>query len=119
MADRVNASMDRVKIAARNPLVDLVSACSPQELPSSHDTVLPIGQLRYPRIEMPRVWSKGIFFSTTEEKTPFDPNRGMAVSRHAADGGGRPRARGASKVTFAQQKRLQPAVAASGFDPFK
>jgi hypothetical protein len=103
--------MDWVKRPALKPALDRSAADSGRnKLPPLHNPVLPIGQVRDRTI--------------ARSRAPFPTYTVVngALAGHAVDPAERRRACGAHFAptpSRGSQKRPQPAVAASGFDPFK
>jgi len=108
--------------ASQPPLDRSPADAQPIELPSADDTVLPLREVCNPAIDSNR--SIFAFASGLTRRSAFDTHRvlnALLVS-HAAEIAGAVRTRGTQFVSDAsreRQKRPQPAVAASGFDPFK
>ncbi|HET9185104.1 MAG TPA: hypothetical protein VFN82_03080 [Solirubrobacterales bacterium] len=117
MADGVNAAVERVDTPAPQPFVDLPSAePQPQELATTDHPVLPRRQPRHRDI---RVSNR-----PPATRDAFAPNIvvNASLARHGLEAGGSRRTCGARFVpnpSRGKEKGPQPAVAASGFDPFK
>ena len=118
MAHGIDPSLHRMKATANNASVNHPFAHPHrQQLPPRNEPALTLGQLRDPAV--PRLRCR---FPTCEVV-----NCGFA--RHALESDSEMRTRGAHRVAEASratdvfrkphEKRLQPAVAASSFDPFK
>jgi hypothetical protein len=126
MADRVNAAMEGVELPAREPPLDgSFPHTARSKLPPRYHSILSTGELRKQRIDSTAILTARVASTALMTKAAFASYaRGnAALVRHAAEGDGTKRtcgARFAPKARRSRRKtRLQPAVAASGFDPFK
>lgn len=115
MVHRVDAAMDYVQGSATQPSLDSAPT-NPElgELSSRHDPVLPPGDLSDDGIQ-------GRPISSPAFAIAWMGNAVIVVGPplHLPNADRDERTRGARNVPIAQQKRLQPAGTASGFDPLK
>jgi hypothetical protein len=123
MSDCICALVKAAKQAALQPALHLPSPNSQlSELPPANDTVLTFREISDPLIDPERRNTANARCRVT--RSAFDTHTVLnaLLVAHAPDGSERVRTRGADFVPIPStgtKKRLQPAVAASGFDPFK
>jgi hypothetical protein len=103
---------------AMKPSSDLIAGHPPiRELPASDHTMLPLGQHRDHEIRGQRRIrvTLGVYIAPNVARVKASGGPWL----HEANAAGPRRVDGALGHAFAQQKRLQPAGTASGFDPLK
>lgn len=124
----VNALVKPVQYAARNPALDRIAPNpGPIQLPSPDHPMLRFGDLPNRVIDPRRGDLSHSVCPLTRRAFPVSTPGNAPLVDHATDAVDLPCTRGAHRVASppnlplkpATQKRPQPAVAASGFDPFK
>jgi hypothetical protein len=125
MANGVHPAVNAVKLTALNPSIDGPSpAAGPEQLSPRHNPVLPLRQVRDPAIHpnaaLPQRTRTAFFIPQLKKAvlaghpTDRDPAR-RTCGAHGFKSLPRP----AHEKCTRAKNRPQPAVAASGFDPFK
>jgi hypothetical protein len=115
VADRIDASVNGVQLTSAEAAFDRVQLdADVQELLPPHHSVLLLGQVHNRPINARTVRLDSMSAPLTGDRT----GNGALVVHGAEDERSR-RAGGAPRAKSVQQKRPQPAVAASGFDPLK
>jgi hypothetical protein len=123
MPDGIDATMQQVELAAFDPRVDSPAPdTATQQLPPRNQPVLRGGEIRNQAVDPCPSRTRGGFFIPQLNNTPrvgHRADRGQKTRTDGAQIGATPTRPSTARPSQAPKKRPQPAVAASGFDPFK